>query len=116
MSPGGIMLNSARSRPELPPSSDVATTATRRSRVASLRAVREEHRAQPAQDVREPGAAADRHDARARARTEARVEAETAAARAWPGITGSCPPSADAPDGRVRRVVDRRENSRTARR
>src|SRR5215831_1596863 len=36
MSPGGIMLNAVRSRPELPPSSDVATIATRRSRVASV--------------------------------------------------------------------------------
>src|SRR5215204_6888504 len=32
MSPGGMTLNSARSFPELPPSSDVATMATRRSR------------------------------------------------------------------------------------
>ena len=65
MSPGGIMLNSARSLPELPPSSDVATMATSRSRVASRRAAsREEQRAQAAQHVGQPGAAADRDDAR----------------------------------------------------
>ena len=64
MSPGGIMLNSARSRPELPPSSEVATTATSRSLVTSLAPFREEQRPQPAQDVRQARAAADRHDAR----------------------------------------------------
>ena len=61
MSPGGMMLNSARSRPELPPSSEVATIATSRSRTSSPRSRGEEQRAQSAQHVRQAGAAADRH-------------------------------------------------------
>ena len=66
MSPGGTMLNSARSRPELPAvvggRDDRDQPVARRSALALL--TRVQQRPQPAQHVGQPRAAADRDDAR----------------------------------------------------
>ena len=91
MSPGGIMLNSARSFPELPPSSEVATIATRRSRGARSRSRRRtvEKRTESAQHVRQAGTAAERDDPRRLSAADAGFElAESRVGRRARGYGG----------------------------